>query len=163
MNSTLSRQDVLEILEIIANSNFDEMHIETDGFKIGLVKASAVTTCPEPPAPSPRMASGTASIAASSPADDHNVVDVAAPLLGVFFRAPKPGAEPFVHPGSQIAADTIIGIIEVMKFMNPVPAGIAGEVIEIIAVDGHLVEFGQVLLRVRRINEHQAPIHRQPG
>jgi acetyl-CoA carboxylase biotin carboxyl carrier protein len=70
-------------------------------------------------------------------------------MLGVFYRAPKPGAEPFVQVGSRVAADTIIGLIEVMKLMNAVPAGAAGEVAEIVAGDGGLVEYGQAILRIR--------------
>jgi acetyl-CoA carboxylase biotin carboxyl carrier protein len=70
-------------------------------------------------------------------------------MLGVFFRAPRPGADPYIQAGSRITAGTIVGIIEVMKFMNAVPAGVAGEVVEILAPDGQLVEFGQTLVRVR--------------
>jgi acetyl-CoA carboxylase biotin carboxyl carrier protein len=75
--------------------------------------------------------------------------EVTAPMLGVFFRAARPGADPYIQVGSKITPDSIIGIIEVMKFMNAVPAGISGEVVEILAPDGQLVEFGQALLRVR--------------
>jgi acetyl-CoA carboxylase biotin carboxyl carrier protein len=77
--------------------------------------------------------------------------DVAAPLLGTFYRAPKPGADPYVAAGSAVREDTIIGIIEVMKLMNTVRAGVVGTVAEILADDGALVEYGQVLLRVSRV------------
>ena len=73
---------------------------------------------------------------------------MAAPLLGTFYRAPKPGAAPFVEVGAVVAEDTIIGIIEVMKLMNTVRAGTAGAIAEICVEDGALVEFGQVLLRI---------------
>ena len=71
-----------------------------------------------------------------------------APLLGTFYRAPKPGSAPFVQPGSAVEENTIVGIIEVMKLMNTVRAGAKGAVREIIAIDGVLVEFGQPLLRI---------------
>jgi acetyl-CoA carboxylase biotin carboxyl carrier protein len=73
---------------------------------------------------------------------------VVAPLLGTFYRAPKPGSAPFVQPGSAVEENTIVGIIEVMKLMNTVRAGAKGSVREIIAIDGVLVEFGQPLLRI---------------
>jgi acetyl-CoA carboxylase biotin carboxyl carrier protein len=81
-------------------------------------------------------------------ADDPNSVGVTAPLLGTFYRAPKPGAAPFVEVGSQVEDDTIIGIIEVMKLMNTVRAGVRGKVIQILCRDGALVEYGETLMRV---------------
>ncbi|MGH8258109.1 MAG: acetyl-CoA carboxylase biotin carboxyl carrier protein, partial [Steroidobacteraceae bacterium] len=76
------------------------------------------------------------------------VHEVTAPLLGTFYRAPKPGAPPFVEVGAQVEEETIIGIIEVMKLMNTVRAGARGRVTEILAHDGALVEYGEPLLRV---------------
>lgn len=87
-----------------------------------------------------------ASVAAGSAA---GLIDVRAPMLGVFYRAPKPGADPFVAPGARVQPDTVIGIIEVMKLMNSVAAEVSGEVVEVLAKDGDLVEYDQVLMRVR--------------
>ena len=71
-------------------------------------------------------------------------------MVGTFYRAPKPGAPRFVEVGGEVGEHTVIGIIETMKLMNSVGAGFAGEVTEILASDGHLVEAGQTLMRVRR-------------
>jgi len=76
-------------------------------------------------------------------------LDVPSPLLGVFYRAPKPGEPPFVEIGTKVSADAVVGIVEVMKLMNSVRVGVAGEVVEILAENGALVEYGEVLLRVR--------------
>ena len=73
-----------------------------------------------------------------------------APLLGTFYRAPKPGAPPFVEAGARVEANTIVGIIEVMKLMNTVRAGVRGVVREIRARDGVLVEYGETLLTVEQ-------------
>jgi biotin carboxyl carrier protein len=73
-------------------------------------------------------------------------------LLGTFFRAPRPGAPPFVEIGSEVEPDTVIGILEVMKLMNTVRAGAHGRVAQILARDGALVEYGEALLRVSRID-----------
>ena len=86
---------------------------------------------------------------ASEPTSAGALLDIRAPMLGVFYRAPKPGAEPFVSPGSVVQPDTVIGIIEVMKLMNSVPANLCGEVVEVLAKDGDLVEYDQVLMRIR--------------
>ncbi|MBD5604347.1 MAG: hypothetical protein IAI48_04565, partial [Candidatus Eremiobacteraeota bacterium] len=73
---------------------------------------------------------------------------VTAPMLGTFYGAPQPGAAPFVSIGATVTPDTVVGIIEVMKLMNSVCAGASGEVVEIVAKDGELVEFGDVLVRI---------------
>ena len=71
-------------------------------------------------------------------------------MLGTFYRSPKPGEPPFVVPGSEVEEGTVVGIIEVMKLMNSVRAGVRGTVIEIPIVDGALVEYGETLLRIRK-------------
>lgn len=70
-------------------------------------------------------------------------------MLGTFYRAPKPGSPPYVELGSSVEADSIIAIIEVMKLMNTVRAGVQGVITEILPADESLVEFGEVLMRVR--------------
>jgi acetyl-CoA carboxylase biotin carboxyl carrier protein len=66
-------------------------------------------------------------------------------MLGVFYRRPAPGADPFVKPGDTVAPDTTIGIIEIMKLMNPVVAGTAGVIASFAVEDGTAVQFGQTL------------------
>jgi acetyl-CoA carboxylase biotin carboxyl carrier protein len=75
-------------------------------------------------------------------------IEVCAPMLGVFYRAPQPGAPPFVQLGQSVGANDTIGLIEVMKLFNQVPAGVEGRVVEVIVEDGAFVEHGQVLLIV---------------
>jgi acetyl-CoA carboxylase biotin carboxyl carrier protein len=79
---------------------------------------------------------------------DPSLFSVSSPLLGTFYRAPKPGAPPYVEVGSLVDEDTIVGILEVMKLMNTVRAGTRGRVVEILARDGTLVEYGETLLRI---------------
>jgi acetyl-CoA carboxylase biotin carboxyl carrier protein len=85
-----------------------------------------------------------------TPPADPNIHDVPSPLLGTFYRAPKPGAPPFVEIGAPVEENTIVAIIEVMKLMNTVRAGVRGTVTEIIPGDGTLVEFDQPILRIRK-------------
>ena len=74
---------------------------------------------------------------------------VRAPLPGTFYRAPRPGAAPFVEVGSHVGADTVIGIVETMKLMNSVPADVAGVVAEFCVANAELAAQGAVLLRIR--------------
>jgi acetyl-CoA carboxylase biotin carboxyl carrier protein len=142
---TLTARDVAEITRLLEESEFDELHVEHAGFKLTLRRGAAGARDPLPSAPAPAAAPAPAPVARRA---DPALLEVAAPLLGTFYRAPKPGAAPFVELGALVAEDTIIGIIEVMKLMNTVRAAARGSVAEICVPDGALVEFGQVLLRI---------------
>lgn len=74
--------------------------------------------------------------------------EVCAPMVGVFYVAPSPGAEPFVHVGSKVKKGETLCILEAMKLMNEVVAECDGEIAEICASDGDLVEYGRVLFRI---------------
>jgi acetyl-CoA carboxylase biotin carboxyl carrier protein len=106
--------------------------------------------------PAPAASAATASVPtptaqaaapSSSPEAGHTVVT--APMLGTFYSSPKPGAPAFVGIGESVEADAVVCIVEVMKLMNSVQAGVSGTVTEIYAKDGDLVEFGQPLFAVR--------------
>ncbi len=81
---------------------------------------------------------------------DPSVHDVTSPLLGTCYRAPKPGAPPFVEVGTVVSEETVVAIVEVMKLMNTVRAGVKGTVTEILMRDGALVEYGEALLRIKK-------------
>lgn len=80
---------------------------------------------------------------------DPAVREIPAPLVGTFYAAPQPGAQPFVRVGDRVETGATVGIIEAMKLMNPVPAPCSGTVLEVLSDDGQPVEFGQLLIRIR--------------
>jgi acetyl-CoA carboxylase biotin carboxyl carrier protein len=154
-------------MRLVEQSSFDELTLEIDGMKLTLrrgaggqvMNGAAIDEQPlggtaqiarPVSAPAGSVAPGRAAVSVPAAAVDPNVKDVPAPLLGTFYRAPKPGAPPFVEVGSTVEEDTVVAIIEVMKLMNTVRAGVRGTVSEILARDGTLVEYGETLLRVRK-------------
>jgi acetyl-CoA carboxylase biotin carboxyl carrier protein len=154
MSNKLTRQDVQEILAILDASTFDDLTIETEDFKISLRRNGAAPPAPSPPAESSETKPARASNAdvQRPPASARETsTEVKSPMFGAFYRSPKPGADPYVSVGSKVKPDSIIGIIEVMKLMNPVLAGVEGEIVEAPVADGEVVEFGQTLMRVRRV------------
>src|SRR5579862_8515864 len=136
-------------MRLVEQAGFDELTLEIDGTKLYLRRGAApeVSSNRNPPIPAPidTPVAGTPKTAA-----DPNVHDVLAPLLGTFYRAPKPGEAPFVEVGTEVTEETVIGIIEVMKLMNTVRAGVSGTVTEFLVADGALAEYGTALLRVRK-------------
>jgi len=151
---TLTAKDVAEIMRLLEQSSFDSLSLEIDGVKLNLQRGSAVPVHQAPAAAAPQRAGATQpapppAARKTKPPSEPSLTEIASPLLGIFYRAPKPGEPPFVEVGSKVSEDTVVAIIEVMKLMNSVHAGVKGEVVEILAVNGTLVEFGEVLIRVR--------------
>jgi acetyl-CoA carboxylase biotin carboxyl carrier protein len=147
----LSDEDVREILRIIDESDLSELRIDTEGFSLHVVRGDrrAVNSTPaaQPsPRPSARAEQGPAQPATLDSAD--GLVAIPAPMLGTFYRAEAPGKPPFVEVGSPVEPDTIVCIIEVMKMMNSVPAGVSGTIAAVVADNAELVEYGQSLFRV---------------
>lgn len=78
-----------------------------------------------------------------------NIIDIVAPLVGVFYRAPSPDADAFVEVGDAIEVGTEVGLIEAMKVFSPIPSEVAGVIVDIPGQNGKLVQQGDVLFRVR--------------
>jgi acetyl-CoA carboxylase biotin carboxyl carrier protein len=152
---SLTAKDVAEILQLLEESRFDELQLEMNGVKVQLRRGQAGSaqggaTSADAARPV-AVATPLPVVAASKPqrVTPPGAIAVPAPLLGIFYRAPKPGEPPFVEVGSKVSPDTVIGIIEVMKLMNTVRAGVGGEVLRIDAANGELVEFGETILLVK--------------
>jgi len=133
----LTDDDVREILRLIDESELDELRIETAGFKLHVLRGAAQPErhAPEEPAAAPPSNGASATIVA--------------PMPGTFYRADGPGMAPFVEVGARVEPDTVVCIIEIMKMMNSVPAGVAGTIVEVCAEDAQLVGDGEPLFRVR--------------
>ena len=131
----LSDDDVREILRIIDESDLDELRVETGELSLHVVRGGAVPT-PAPAEVEPMLE------------ETGDGVTIEAPMLGTFYRAPAPGAPPFVDVGSTVDPGTIVCIIEVMKMMNSVHAGVAGTIAEVYVENGESVEYGSRLYRV---------------
>lgn len=154
----LSYEDVREILKVIDGSNLEELYLEIGDFKLVVRKRGGVAEATEvrsmsptgdPPAPPQRETTPRERPAAPAPRPAParaTGVEVKAPMVGTFYRAPAPGAPPFVEVGSAVAEDATVCIIEVMKLMNSIRAGCRGRVIEVCVDDGVMVEFGQTLM-----------------
>ena len=152
---SFSHDDVQRLIKLLDSSHFDELHLEAEGIKLTLRRngAPAVSTAPAAAPsiapPPPARATAVAPVVTAQPTSDPTLVEIRAPMLGTFYGAPKPGADPFVAIGARITADSAVGIIEVMKLMNSVAAGVEGVLVDVLVRDGDLVEFEQVLMRVR--------------
>lgn len=175
---SLTSHDVHQLLGLLDAVPADELEFETERFRVVLrraddgewVRETEVTATPNviaseaasghptaggapdaQPAAAPPPPADAQPVADPPPAADverEGLVEVVAPLLGTFYRAPKPGAPPFVELGTPVEEDSAVGLVETMKLFNSVAAGVRGTVAEICVDDGQFVEQGAVLLRV---------------
>ena len=155
----LSEDDVLHILKLIDESQFDYFQLEMGDLKITVSKGDPIplNAAPQsiavapaaPAAAAPKAAPAAAAQAAKPAAIPEGHLAITAPLLGTFYVAPEPGAPPFVQVGQEVTEDTTCGLIEVMKVFNSVRAGVKGTIVEVVAPNGGFVEFGQALYIVK--------------
>lgn len=167
---TLSPSDINDIIRALQESDWDEAMVTVGEVNIAVSRngatlpSTAPSLVPAPiaaplvpaaaPTPTPptqaTVVAPTPPIPPTAPSvDQSNEVTVTATSVGVFWAAPEPGAAPFVSVGSHVGDEDIVCIIEIMKLMNHVPAGVAGTVTGILVSDGQSVERGTPLFTVR--------------
>jgi acetyl-CoA carboxylase biotin carboxyl carrier protein len=149
----LTNDDVEEIVRLLDSSFYDELRLKTASFELRLRRSGSGWTEERTTLSTPNLidAPAEAAPAAIKPSEDvAGLTSIRAPMVGTFYRAPKPGAPPFVEVGDEVTEDTVIGIIETMKLMNSASAGARGKIVEILAANGEIVEAGQVLMRLEK-------------
>jgi acetyl-CoA carboxylase biotin carboxyl carrier protein len=171
---SLTARDIAEIAKLLDSSHFSSLDLQVGDFKLRIrrdggwseredeeeeqsTRAPAKAGAQERPPLGPRLRGDDGSGDGAPPpqlgqeagAARVGEIDVPAPLLGNFYAAPRPGEPPFVQVGDSVTEDSVVGIIEVMKLMNSVRAGVAGTVVAVLAVDGSAVDEGQPLVRIR--------------
>jgi acetyl-CoA carboxylase biotin carboxyl carrier protein len=157
----LDLEELAAVIELLDKADFTDFRYEKGDLRIA-VRRGGPPLADESPAPAaqpvaarsaaaptPQVAPAAPQVAPAAPAD--GTVLIRSGMLGTFYRSPKPGEAPFVEVGDKVETDSVVGIIEVMKLMNSVAAGVAGEITAVHAQNGDLVEFDQPLFSVRPI------------
>jgi oxaloacetate decarboxylase alpha subunit len=137
---------IREVVRIVQETGIAEIAVEEDGTRVSVKRTEdQVPVAAAPPAPVPVATDeAAADEAAAQPATD-DALRVDAPMVGTFYRAPQPGAPPFVEEGDAVAPGQTLCILEAMKLMNEVKAEVEGVIKKIHVQNGQAVEFGQTL------------------
>jgi acetyl-CoA carboxylase biotin carboxyl carrier protein len=160
-------EQIQSVISLMKANDLVSFSIQEADFRLSLERARPVPPPPPPfppaaypapvfpapaaPAPAAAPAAPAAAPAAAASAErDPALQEVRSPLVGTFYRAPKPDAAPFVSVGDAIAASTVVGVVEAMKVMNEITAGIAGTVEKILVDNASPVQFDQPLFLVRK-------------
>jgi acetyl-CoA carboxylase biotin carboxyl carrier protein len=184
---SINQEDILLILKLLEESKFDDLCLETGNLKLiarkqGIgeirgekefsLKEKVSSTAPQRIAPEGRNQDLESQVIVPEdkesrrmespvllPKDQEGTILIQAPMLGTFYRAPKPGAPPFVEVDQRVTEDDVVCIIEVMKLFNTVKAGVQGQITKILAENGQMVEFQQPLFLIKPTAEEK----RRPG
>jgi acetyl-CoA carboxylase biotin carboxyl carrier protein len=151
-----------QIIEIMKEHNLVEVQMKQGDSEISVKKGYPgspgqphISTIPIIGPSGPAVMPGVAPVAniagqARVPgAQQENLVEIKSPLVGTFYAQPSPESEAYVEVGSRVDPQTVVCIIEAMKVMNEIKAEVAGTIVEVVAINGEAVEYGQVLFRVR--------------
>jgi acetyl-CoA carboxylase biotin carboxyl carrier protein len=161
----LTEDEVVQILKLVEQSTFDELHLETGDLKLVVKKhadvASGERTAPEA-SPAPRRTAPekeTQKAQAAEPdknqaapaeaARREGLIPIKAPLLGTVYRRPAPESPSYVEKGSFVKEDDTVCLIEVMKVFTAVKAGVRGRIAEVLIETNAMVEYGQTLFLVK--------------
>lgn len=145
----LTPEDVAEIVAILDGSPYDRLEVNTGRFVLKVAREGSGWTQEWDWSASATAAGGVAVAVMEvvEVVDDGRPV-IRAPLPGTFYRAPQPGAAPFVEVGDRVAPDSVIGIIETMKLMNSVHAGVSGVIEAFLVENSVMVANGEALVVV---------------
>lgn len=142
-------EELLKLIEAVKDSDFTEFEFEAEEIKLALRRGTGGAALPAPAGEAQQVQTEPEVPAAVKADDDEGLIEVTAPMVGTFYRAPSPGAEPFVKPGDRVAPGDTLCILEAMKLMNEIQAETEGEVAAVKVENGELVEYGQVLMTLR--------------
>lgn len=136
-------EKIKELLKSLENTSVEEIELEAEGFKL---KAKFNRTSPPAPPSLPKEEPKEEVVGGEEEKKEYYVVE--SPMVGTFYRAPAPGAEPFVKEGDYVEKGQTLCIIEALKVMNEIESEVSGVVRKILVEDGQPVEFGQPLFYI---------------
>lgn len=152
-DETLTWADVLALVTQLDESGLADAEVSTRGVTVRVSRHALAPGAPAPvapiaAAPAPAVSAPTSPVTPVADPTPYDGPEVTATMLGTLYLRPSPDAAPFVQVGDTVAADTTLAVIEVMKMMNTVVAGVSGRITEICRPEGQMVEHGDVLFRL---------------
>ena len=160
--------EIKDLIKLVDQTSIHELEIENEGTRIAIRKPNRTESLlinsvpatntlfnqpqymPQLSAPAPQPAAPAPAAEQTETRNQENLHAIQSPMVGTFYAAPAPGAEPFVKVGSKVNEKTVVCIVEAMKLMNEIEAEVKGEIVEILVENGQLIEYGQPLFLVKK-------------
>ena len=147
----MNLKEIKEMIALMNENNLTELELERDGLKISLKKTADKIIAEKSPAARPPEAVETGDDKEKSKESGEKFYQIISPMVGTFYQAPSPDADPFVEAGEEIKENQVVCIIEAMKLMNEIKSDVKGKIVEILVKNGEAVEFGQPLFSVEKL------------
>ena len=152
----MNLRQIRELVRLLESSGLSVLEIEEADLRVRLEKGQTAGLAQPVPAALPQAVPAALPVeTAPAPApvadgtvDFNRLKEVKSPLVGIFYAAPSPGAEPFAGVGSRVKKGDVLCVVEAMKLMNEITADADGEVIDVCVQNGQVVEFGQILFKL---------------
>ncbi len=146
-------EEICELVRLVGSSRVASLEVEHAGSRLrieGMPAPPAVAAVvPGPVGGAPAGPTAAPSAAVEGPAEDDGLRYVASPIVGTFYRAPNPDADPYVQVGDTVRSGQVLCIVEAMKLMNEIESDIAGTVVKVFPEDAEPVEYGARLFAIR--------------
>ncbi len=136
-------KELKALFKLMEGADIQELEVEEGGRRVRIRRR-----LPAPPpavAAAPPLAAAPPAARAAPAPDEEGLIPIVAPMVGTFYRAPAPGAEPYVKEGDLVQKGSVVCIVEAMKLMNEIESEVKGRVARILVENGQPVEFGQTL------------------
>ena len=159
-------EEICELIRLVGSSGVSTVEVEHAGSRVrieGPAHAAAAPVAPPtaavsapqvaseasaaPPAAAPELA--TAPVAAAAPVEQEELHSISSPIVGTFYRAPNPDADPYVKVGDFVEPGQTLCIVEAMKLMNEIESDVSGTVVRVLPDNAQPVEYGENLFLVR--------------
>lgn len=162
----MKAKEIRELIDFIAQSPLDEVNIETDEFKISVKRYSGVSKSEPQTLPVQQVVQIPAALSntsnkpetgieakenSNSETQNANYLTIKSPMIGTFYRAPKPDAPNFVNVGDEVKAGQVVCIVEAMKLFNEIESEVSGRIVKVLVENASPVEYDQPLFLVEPV------------
>jgi acetyl-CoA carboxylase biotin carboxyl carrier protein len=142
----VNQREIRRLADLLREYGLTEIEIEQEGLRVRLRREPAgPVAAPTSAAASAAPAQVEAVAAAMPAASQAHLLTIEAPMVGTFYRAPSPDAQPFVREGDRVKKGQVVCIVEAMKLMNEIESKVAGRVMKVLVENAQPVEYGQPL------------------
>jgi acetyl-CoA carboxylase biotin carboxyl carrier protein len=141
-------EDLKELINLLKDSDITELQVEKDGSKVKIKREKILSSLE---IPIRKQASFQEKIFTEAEEEAQRVVTITSPIVGTFYRAPSPDANPFVEMGATVSKGQVLCIVEAMKLMNEIESDVDGTVVKILVENGQPVEYGEPLFLIEPV------------